>query len=162
MYFTCHAWKEDQFWYKYAIVNEDILFHLKAGYVCATVLMEECLYNILFFLFPFFYCKIGQICRWIVVKNCRREGGHKISRRLKWMAPYAKKMFTWTKTWWSNIIFHLLSINLHHLVCKFIKIWQRICLCTNVPTGFDRGSHLSTMGSPKIHLQYSEVFAIDS
>ena len=36
--------------------------------------------------------KICQICRWIVLKNCRRQGGRgqklvKICRRLKWMVP---------------------------------------------------------------------------
>ena len=148
VYFTCHAWKEDQFWYKYVIVNGDKLFQLKAGYVCRTLLKMECLYNklLLVFSISFFFL----ICRRMVVKNCRREGG--LKNCIKFL-----KMFTCTKTWWSNIIFHLLSINLYLLVCKII-----ICHCKNIPTGFDWGSHLITMGSPKIHLQYSEVFAIDS
>ena len=36
------------------------------------------------------WSKIGQIWRWIVAKNCRREevGIVKICRRLKWMVPY--------------------------------------------------------------------------
>ena len=43
--------------------------------------------------------KIGQICRRIVVKNCRREGGRgqkacKICRRLKWMVPKLKQNCT--------------------------------------------------------------------
>ena len=33
VYFTCHAWKEDQFWYKYAIDKGNILLRLKAWYV---------------------------------------------------------------------------------------------------------------------------------